>query len=175
MRSSSLLNTTMGLAVNKNVGTPAPFSPAISSMGKLNTGSVIATAGVSNFLMTSSHQIHWSRETIMLQDYYLLKAFAKKIIDFQKFYQQLEKTLSATALEEDSSPQLYTSNSMGGFAYVPLNKLGAMYNSSVNMNLLKMLAGLSYEYLPKTGNRNMQLTYSVKGFPSTTINKTFTY
>ncbi len=178
MKSMALLNTSNSVvAVNKNSSAmTAPFSSTIASMTQVNTGgSMMVSPKVSNFLVTPTHQISWTRETIILQDYQLLKNFAKKVLDFQKSYQQLEKTISSDVLEDDSSPQLYTSNSIGGYAYVPLNKLAALYRSAVNMNLLKMLAGLSYEYLPKSGNRSMQLSYGLKGFPSTSINKTFTY
>ena len=85
-----------------------------------------------------------------------------------------EKTLSASTLEDDNSPQLYTTNSIGGYAWVPLNKLRALYGSSVNMNILKSWASMSYEYLPG-GNRNIQINYGLKGLPATSITKTITY
>ena len=110
----------------------------------------------------------------MLQDFNLLKAFAQKILAFQKDFAQLEKTLSASTLEDDNSPQLYTTNSIGGYAWVPLNKLRALYGSSVNMNILKSWASMTYEYLPG-GNRNIQINYGLKGLPATSITKTITY
>ena len=87
----------------------------------------------------------------------------------------LAGTLSADALEDDNSPQLYTSNSIGGFAYVPLNKLGALYRSPVNMKIIRSLASQPYEYMPKTGNRNIQFVYGLKGFTATSLTKTITY
>ena len=158
------------------MGAAAGISPAVTSMSQVNTNPAVATkTSFGAPIMSSGHTILWTREAVMIQDYQLLKSFAQKLLAFQRTYQGLERTLSLETLEEDNSPQLYTSNGIGGFAYIPMNKLGAIYRSTVNMNILKALAALSYQYLPGTGSRGMQFNYGLKGFPTTSVNKTITY
>src|SRR3712207_8869483 len=43
-------------------------------------------------------------------DYRLMKSFATNVLNFQSAYNRLQKTLGAAALEDDTSPQLYTYN-----------------------------------------------------------------
>ena len=184
MKFMPMIETSTSVIVNPNLASPAvSFSASAKTMGQVNTSiiqvnkgsSVVNTVSMGALTSVNAHQVIWNRESVMFQDYNLLKAFAQKILAFQKTYQQLEKTLSADALDDDGSPQLYTTNSTGGYAFVPLNKLGNLYNSPVNMNLLNMLASLPYQYFPKTGSRNMHFSYGLKGFPVSGVNKTFTY
>ncbi|HEY0677749.1 MAG TPA: hypothetical protein VGD17_05665, partial [Chitinophagaceae bacterium] len=180
LKTSPLVNTSSSAVIvqKASVASPASFSTAAAGMRQINTAptvSVVQSPSFGKVISVPSHVIVWNREAIMIQDYNLLKAFAQKVLAFEKNYQQLERTLSAGALEDDNSPQLYTSNAIGGFAYVPLNKLGALYRSPVNMKIIRSLASQPYEYLPKTGNRNIQFVYGLKGFVPTTLTKTINY
>lgn len=176
MKTLPLISTGPGTMMQKTgVDAPASITAATSKLSQVSMTPAVATIPSTGMLLSPSHTIVWTREAFLVQDYQLMRAFAQKLLAFQSTYQQMERTLSSSALEDDASPQLYTANSIGGYAYVPLNKLGAIYRSSVNMNILRTIASAPLEPLPKTGSRNMQFTYGLKGIGSATVPKTMNY
>jgi hypothetical protein len=143
--------------------------------GKLNTAAGATVSAPLTLTTMPAHKMTWTRETLTQQDFELMKSFAAKVIAFQKTYSQLEKTLGAAKIEDDESPQLWTTNKVGGSAYVPLNKLQRIYGSTVNMNMMQALRSAAYEAFPKTGTRTLRFKYGVTRLPYSTTNKVLSF
>jgi len=172
---TQLINTGTGMTMQKaDVKFASAPTPSVN-MNQFASSPAIALSPVTPVnlaLNKASHAVSWTREYFLQQDYNLLKTFAQKILAFQSSYQKMQSTLLAATLEDDESPQLFTSNSIGGNAYIPLNKLGAIYTSTVNMSIIKTLASMPFQSLPKSGTRNLQFTYGNKAVGQVTYSTT---
>jgi hypothetical protein len=162
------------------IGALAGFNAAGSSIsgsamkpGSLNNNA--ATGAQPLAVNRPAHKMTWTREQVTREDFNLVKNFAAKVDAFGATYAKMEKTIAAAKLEDDESPQLYTTNLNGGWAFIPLNRLGSVYRSTVVMNLLRSLKTGSYEAFPKTGTRNLRFRYGLPGTPASTINKTLSF